>query len=181
MEVFRAEDVTAAVSGALSLGAIGFDAVKHLVLCRIERRPPRLDCRPTRLARASVKTTKAADYAILTPGEWHDGLSPGSARPPPETAEAADVPAGVRQAGPPCAADGVDHPRYLLGWPTRTADRERRLVERRIRDARFPAVKSLDSFDFTAIPSLNKMLVLELARCEYILGGRTSSLSATAS
>ena len=43
------------------------------------------------------------------------------------------------------------------------------LVERRIRDARFPAVKSLDSFDFTAIPSLNKMLVLELARCEYIL------------
>ena len=43
MEVFRAEDVTAAVRDALSLGAISFDAVKHLVLCRIERRPPRLD------------------------------------------------------------------------------------------------------------------------------------------
>jgi len=42
------------------------------------------------------------------------------------------------------------------------------MVERRIRQARFPAVKSLDSFDFKAIPSLNKMLVLELARCEYI-------------
>ena len=47
-------------------------------------------------------------------------------------------------------------------------DRERRMVERRIRQARFPAVKSLDSFDFKAIPSLNKMLVVELARCEYV-------------
>ena len=44
------------------------------------------------------------------------------------------------------------------------------MVERRIRSARFPAVKSLDTFDFAAIPSLNKMLVLELARCGYILG-----------
>ena len=47
-------------------------------------------------------------------------------------------------------------------------DRERRMVERRIRMAKFPAVKSLDSFDFKAMPSLNKMMVLELARCEYI-------------
>jgi DNA replication protein DnaC len=39
---------------------------------------------------------------------------------------------------------------------------------KRIKEARFPTVKSLDSFDFTAIPSLNKALVLELARCEYI-------------
>ncbi len=42
------------------------------------------------------------------------------------------------------------------------------MVERRIRQAKFPAAKSLDSFDFKAIASLNKMLVLELARCEYI-------------
>ncbi|MBB4004643.1 DNA replication protein DnaC [Aurantimonas endophytica] len=48
-------------------------------------------------------------------------------------------------------------------------DRERRTIERRIKAARFPAVKSLDTFDFTAIASLNKMLVLELARCEFIL------------
>ena len=47
-------------------------------------------------------------------------------------------------------------------------ERERRLVDRRIHQARFPAVKSLDSFDFAAIPSLNKLLVLELARCEYV-------------
>ena len=68
-----------------------------------------------------------------------------------------------------CAAEGVDH----TGYPLRLAelellDRERRMVERRIRQARFPAVKGLDGFDFAAIPSLNKMLVLELARCEYV-------------
>lgn len=68
-----------------------------------------------------------------------------------------------------CAQEGVDHVRYL----TRLAeleliDRERRMVERRIKQARFPAIKSLDAFDFKAIPSLNKMLVLELARCDYL-------------
>ena len=42
------------------------------------------------------------------------------------------------------------------------------MVQRRIRAARFPAVKSLDTFDFTAIPSVNQALVLELARCEYV-------------
>src|ERR1041384_3016974 len=48
-------------------------------------------------------------------------------------------------------------------------DRERRLAERRIREARFPAGKSLDSFDFPATPPLNKPLVLELARCEFVV------------
>jgi DNA replication protein DnaC len=68
------------------------------------------------------------------------------------------------------ARDGVDHPRYLLRLvELELIDRERRLVERRIRQAHFPATKSLDTFAFTAIPSLNKMLILELARCEYIL------------
>ena len=47
-------------------------------------------------------------------------------------------------------------------------DRDRRATERRIRQAKFPVVKSLDSFDFLAIPALNKTLVLELARSEYL-------------
>ena len=47
-------------------------------------------------------------------------------------------------------------------------DRERRLVGRRIRQARFPVVKQLESFDSKAIPSLKKMLVLDLARGDYI-------------
>ena len=68
-----------------------------------------------------------------------------------------------------CAAEGVDHVRYLVRLTElELIDRERRMVERRIRMAKFPAVKSLDSFDFKAMLSLNKMMVLELARCEYI-------------
>jgi DNA replication protein DnaC len=68
-----------------------------------------------------------------------------------------------------CAAEGADHVRYLVRLTElELIDRERRMVERRIKQAKFPAVKSLDSFDFKAIASLNKMLVLELARCEYI-------------
>ena len=68
-----------------------------------------------------------------------------------------------------CAAEGVDHPDYLLRLSElELIDRHQRMVARRIRAARFPAVKSLDTFDFLAIPSVNKALVMELARCEYI-------------
>jgi DNA replication protein DnaC len=47
-------------------------------------------------------------------------------------------------------------------------DRKGRMVERRIKAAKFPTVKSVDSFDFLALPSLNKMLALELARSDCI-------------
>jgi DNA replication protein DnaC len=68
-----------------------------------------------------------------------------------------------------CAAEGVDYPRYLLRLAElELIDRERRMVERRIKAAKFPTVKSLDSFDFAAFPSLNKALVMELARSEYV-------------
>jgi len=68
-----------------------------------------------------------------------------------------------------CAQEQVDYPRYLLRLcELEVLDRERRAMERRIRSARFPVTKSLDSFNFTVIPSLNKALVLELARCDYI-------------
>ena len=66
--------------------------------------------------------------------------------------------------------EGLDHVRFLLRLvELELIDRERRMVERRIRAARFPAVKSFDTFDFTTIPSLNKPLALELARCEYVV------------
>src|SRR4028119_1798607 len=68
-----------------------------------------------------------------------------------------------------CAQERSDYPRYLLRLcELEVLDRERRAMERRIRSARFPVTKSLDSFDFTVIPALNKSLVLELARCDYI-------------
>ena len=63
----------------------------------------------------------------------------------------------------------MDHPGYLLRLAElELIDRRQRMVQRRIRAARFPAVKSLDTFDFPAIPSVNKALVMELARCGYI-------------
>lgn len=68
-----------------------------------------------------------------------------------------------------CATEGQDHVQFLARLvELEMIDRERRMIERRIKAARFPAVKSLDSFDFKAIPALNKMQVLELARCEWI-------------
>ena len=68
-----------------------------------------------------------------------------------------------------CAAEGVDHVRYLLRLAElELIERERRMVERRIKEAKFPAVKSLDSFDYLTLPSLNKALVMELARSEYV-------------
>ena len=42
------------------------------------------------------------------------------------------------------------------------------MVQRHIRAAHFPATKSLDTFDFLASPSVNKVLVMQLARCEYV-------------
>ena len=68
-----------------------------------------------------------------------------------------------------CAAEGVSHPDYLLRLAeVELTDRHQRMVQRRIRAARFPATKGLDTFDFSAIPSVNQPLVTQLARCEYV-------------
>jgi hypothetical protein len=69
LEVFRPEDVLAGVKEAIARGVIGFDAVKHLVLCRIERRPPRLDLTVyPYLPRATVAMTSAKAYLDLLTG-----------------------------------------------------------------------------------------------------------------
>ena len=67
LEDFRFEHVAAAVRQACELGAaIGLDAVRHLVLCRIEQRPPRLDLtKYPHLPAAQVEQTSAADYLAL--------------------------------------------------------------------------------------------------------------------
>lgn len=69
LESFEMEEVHAAVKAALQMGAISFDAGKHLVLCRIERRPPRLDLDVYPfLPRITVQTTSPASYMCLTTG-----------------------------------------------------------------------------------------------------------------
>jgi hypothetical protein len=66
METFALAEVTQAIEDALLLGTISFDAVRHLLLCRIERRPPRLDMdNYPHLPMAQVRTTHAADYMTL--------------------------------------------------------------------------------------------------------------------
>ena len=66
LEAFGMGHVHGAIKQSLELGAIGYDAVRHLVLCRIGRRPPRLDLDIyPYLPRAQVETTKPASYMSL--------------------------------------------------------------------------------------------------------------------
>ena len=68
-----------------------------------------------------------------------------------------------------CAAENADHVRYLARLiELELLDREARMIDRRIKTARFPSQKTLDSFDFDALASLNKKQVLELARSEFV-------------
>ena len=68
-----------------------------------------------------------------------------------------------------CATEGADHPDYLLRLSElELIDRHHRMVDRRIKAARFPTTKSLDTFDFLSMPSLNKALVLELDELGFV-------------
>ena len=70
LETFQMVDIEAGIVSALERGTIGFDAVKHLVLCRIERRPPRLDMTVyPYLPKAHVAVTSATDYMALLSGD----------------------------------------------------------------------------------------------------------------
>jgi hypothetical protein len=70
LETFSIAEVVAGVRQALRLPAISSDAVKHLMLCAIEQRPPRLDLENyPHLPMAEVALTRAADYQVLLAGE----------------------------------------------------------------------------------------------------------------
>ena len=68
-----------------------------------------------------------------------------------------------------CGQERVDYAGFLLRLAERELlERERRATERRLKEAAFPVVKTIDTFDFTARPSLNETLVRELLRGEYL-------------
>ena len=68
-----------------------------------------------------------------------------------------------------CAADNADHLAFLLQLcELELIERERKAAERRLKAARFPAHKLLDEFDFSARPSINKPLLLQLIQGEYL-------------
>jgi DNA replication protein DnaC len=67
------------------------------------------------------------------------------------------------------AQDNADHLSYLLRLTElELLEREKRASERRVKAARFPTIKTLETFDFASRPSVNKVLIAELMRCEYI-------------
>jgi DNA replication protein DnaC len=102
-----------------------------------------------------AKRSVAADVVLL---KHHLG----ALRLPSIKAECEQV---ARQA----AADNLDYLAFLLRLCERELlDREARACSRRLKAARLGQIKSLDDFDFTAQPSLNRPLILELARCEFI-------------
>ena len=69
LERFDLEVLHLAIKDALQMRAVSFDAVKHLLLCRVERRPPRLDLDVYPfLPRANIATTSAASYMSLLAG-----------------------------------------------------------------------------------------------------------------
>ena len=69
LESFELDELHGAVKDAVRLSAISYDAIRHLVLCRIERRPPKLDLDIyPYLPRARVTTTSAASYMNLIAG-----------------------------------------------------------------------------------------------------------------
>jgi len=70
LEAFAMEDLHVAVKNALRIGAVGFDAIKHLVLCQVEKRPPKLDLDVyPYLPRANVAKTSAVSYMCLVSGD----------------------------------------------------------------------------------------------------------------
>jgi DNA replication protein DnaC len=68
-----------------------------------------------------------------------------------------------------CATDAVDHLGFLLQLcELELLDRDQRAAQRRLKAAKFPTLKTLEDFDFSAQPSLNKLLIAELMRCEFV-------------
>ena len=135
MEMFGPDDVHVARPGLYQLGSPSFDAVRHLVPCGIAGRPPKLDLALyPYLPRVSVSTMSATDCMTLLSGFLRE----------------------YDRMAAQCAAEGVDYPDYLLRLSKlELIDRHHRMVEKQTKAARFPTVKSLYTFDFLAIPSVN--------------------------
>ena len=162
LEDFRKEEVHNAVRDALRLGAVSYDAVKHLVLCGIEGRPPKARDGSVPVSAQSQRGHNL-DQGLHDPLGGEPVMSNKSTVLLEHHLKELKLPTFLREydkVASRCAAEGVDHPDYLLRLSElELIDRHHRMVDRRIKAARFPTTKSLDTFDFLAIPSLNKPLV----------------------
>jgi len=174
LETFPLPEVARAIDDALRLGAISFDAVKHLLLCRGLLYAKRSGRRGW--IWRTIRTCRRRKWRPPRPPIIWLCWRPVDMDTPQVLLDhhlkTLRLPTFLREydkVAQQCAAEGVDFPRYLLRLSElELLDREWRATERRIGQAKFEVVKSLDTFDFLAIPSLNKALVLDLARCEFI-------------
>lgn len=145
-----------AVSEALELGAISADAIKQPALCRVRHRPPRLDLRDyPHLPASTVAATNPTDF--LAPDDA--AVMSEAAAEAPEILlrphlKKLKLPTVLREhekIARQCVEENVDHFRYLDRLiELELLDREARMIDPRIKAARFQAIKNLESFDFDA-------------------------------
>ena len=163
VENFRKEEVYEAVRDALRLGAISFDAIKHLVLCRIEGRDRETQPGAVPLP-AQGHRDEDVDQRLHGAHVGDRAVSERSTVLLEHHLKELKLPTFLREYGKvagQCAAEGVDHQGYLLRLSElELIDRHHRMVARRLDPARFPATKSLDTFDFLAMPSDQRQLLL---------------------
>lgn len=149
LETFDIDDLHAAARKALQLGGgVGFDTVKHLVLCHVEKRPPK-EARPRRLP-----IPAAGERRDHIRGQLYGPAVGGSSMTVAPKILLADhlktlkLPTFLREydkLARPCAAEGRDHVRFLARLvELELIGRERRMIERRMKAAKFPAARSLD-------------------------------------
>ena len=132
LESFGLEDLDGAVKDALRLGAIGFDAVKHLVLCRVEKRPPKLDLDVyPYLPKATVGQDLGRQLHV--PAVGGRGMTDRPHILLAHHLKALKLPTFLREyekVARQCAAEGLDHVQFLARLvELELIDRERRMVE----------------------------------------------------
>ena len=141
MENFRKEEVYESVRDALRLGAISFDAIKHLVLCRMEGRPQRLDLEALPLP-AQGHRDEDSSQRLHGAHVGERAVSERSTVLLEHHLKELKLPTFLREYGKvagQCAAEGVDHQGYLLRLSElELIDRHHRMVDRRIKAARLP-------------------------------------------
>ena len=113
----RDDEVHAAVRDAVSRGATGYDAVKHLLLCRIEGRPPRLDPHTTSSPAERELSARRSARRLPEAAEREGIVSDRPTLLLEHHLKELKLPTFLREYGKiaaHCAAEGVDHPDYLL-------------------------------------------------------------------
>ena len=145
LETSSQQEVHTAIRDAIRLGALSLDAVKHLVLCRLEGRPPRMDLELYPYL-PRVRGQRHVCQGLYGHSVHEGGMSQRPTLLLEHHLKELKLPSFLREYRKlvaQCAAEGADHSEYLLGLAELELIEHQRMVELRIRAARFPDVKSL--------------------------------------